>query len=47
METEKLDWPKAIVSVAVCAASFGGAYVTGNPNCLWALLIIPVLYKGW
>ena len=48
MEAEKLDWSKAIISVAICTAAVGGAYVTGSPNCLWALLIIPmILYKAW
>jgi hypothetical protein len=40
------DWSKAIVSVAVCAAVAAGTYFTSNANCLWALLIVPILYKA-
>ena len=39
------DWSKAIASVAVCAAATAGTYFTGDANCLWALLIVPILYK--
>jgi hypothetical protein len=38
------DWSKAIVAVATCAAA--GTYFTSNANCLWALLIVPILYKA-
>ena len=40
------DWPKAVASVAVCAAATSATYFTGNANCLWALLIVPILYKA-
>ncbi len=37
-----MSWSKAIIPVAICAASVGAAYVTGSPSYLWALLLIPV-----
>ena len=39
-------WSKAIASVAVCAATVAGAYVTGNANCLWGTFDRPSALQG-
>jgi hypothetical protein len=47
-QTQSCNWSNAIISVAVSAAAVGGAYVTGDANCLWAGMIVPmVIYKPW
>jgi hypothetical protein len=37
---------KAVASVCICIAVGVGLVLTKESNCLWGLLIIPVLYKA-
>lgn len=39
-------WPNTIASVGICITTVIGVWLTGDARCLWALLIIPVIYKN-
>lgn len=41
-----MNWPKSVAALGVSAAAIAGVYFTGNPNCLWALLIVPFMYNS-
>ena len=37
---------RTICGVMVCVAAVAGAWVTGNANALWALLIVPMVFHS-
>lgn len=34
----------ALTSIAIASVAVSGLYLTNNANCLWALLLIPILF---
>ena len=39
------DWSKAVASIAICGTVVIGVWLTGNPHCLWGLLVVPATYS--
>lgn len=37
-------WPQALTSVAAAGASLAGVAITKDPNCLWGLAVIYLIW---
>jgi hypothetical protein len=38
------EWARSVASIGICATVAGTVYFTHNPNALWAMLILLVLW---
>lgn len=38
------NWGKAIAAIGISVATIAGLYLTKDPRCLLALVLIPIMY---